>query len=320
MTPIALIGAGVLAIMMLVAGIWSLTRPVDGNRNRLKRRLKQYAAANLTAAATTDRLLSKVAPNTGWAAKASLWLQRIVAYDSAVPNRPIPIWLACVIALLIARVLVWLATSLLGPLGWFIFPFAVLWLIRSYFGWCTRRWRDALFKQFPDALSTIVRTVRVGVSLADGMRRVADEAPEPTAAVFATINSALAIGTSLTDAMAVVTARTGVPEYRFFTTALVLQSRTGGGLAATLEGLADVIRRRVMVRARGKALAGEARASAAVLALLPILTIGGMLVLNPDYMTQLFVSSTGHTLLSAAVVSEGLGIIVMRTMIVKSLS
>lgn len=320
MNPVVLIGAAILAVMMLVAGIWSLTRPVDGDRKRLKRRLKQYAAANLTATAATDLVLSKVAPNTGWVAKTYLWLQRVVAYDSAVPNRPLPSWLACVIAALIARVLVWLATSLLGPAGWFIFPLAVLWLVRSYFGWCTRRWRNALFKQFPDALSTIVRTVRVGVSLADGMRRVADEAPEPTAAIFAAINGALAIGTSLTDAMAVVTARTGVPEYRFFTTALVLQSRTGGGLAATLEGLADVIRRRVMVQARGKALAGEARASAAVLALLPILTIGGMLVLNPDYMTQLFVTSTGHTLLSAAVVSEGLGIVVMRTMIVKSLS
>ena len=60
-------------------------------------------------------------------------------------------------------------------------------------------------------------------------------------------------------------------EYRFFATALGLQSQTGGGLTETLENLADVIRKRVALKARGYALAAEARTSAGVLALLPVL-------------------------------------------------
>ena len=63
-------------------------------------------------------------------------------------------------------------------------------------------------------------------------------------------------------------------EYRFFATAISLQNQTGGTLSETLENLADVIRKRVALAAKGKALASEARTSAMVLAALPIVTGG----------------------------------------------
>ena len=55
--------------------------------------------------------------------------------------------------------------------------------------------------------------------------------------------------------------RTGLAEYRFFATAIGLQAQTGGALSETLENLADVIRRRLALQARGHALSSEARAS-----------------------------------------------------------
>ena len=74
-----------------------------------------------------------------------------------------------------------------------------------------------------------------------------------------------------------------MPEYRFFATALSLQNQTGGALSETLENLADVIRKRVALAAKGKALASEARTSAMVLAAMPIVTGGGLWALNPGY-------------------------------------
>jgi tight adherence protein B len=320
MTKTVLIVIALLAIAMMAIGIVSLMRGGDNDRKRLKRRLAAVAGGRKPVAQVQGLALSKAEPESGFIRTLVARVLALVGYDPAVPNRPLPNWAALLIALVVARGLTWLVTSLCGPLGWFAFPFALLIVLRQYYIWCTTRWRMALFKQFPDALSTIVRAVRVGVSLAEGIRQVSQEAPEPTAAIFGEIASALAIGTTLVDAMSASTAKTGLPEYRFFTTALVLQARTGGGLAATLDGLADVIRKRVMVRARGKALAAEARASAAVLALLPVATVGGMMVLNPDYMTSLFTNPTGHKILAMAALSEGVGIFAMRTMIVRSLS
>jgi tight adherence protein B len=310
----------VAAAAALGLGVLGLLRGTGRVRKRLERRMRSLRSEHV---ATTTRIADVVLAKA--TAQEDRWhrvlarVQAIVGYDP-VPSRPMPDWVALLLALIVARGITWLLVALGGPVGWFGFPVAAVLVIRAYFGWCTRRWREELFRQFPDALSTIVRTVRVGVSMADGIRRVASEAPEPTASIFRQITSALAIGTPLTEAMMLATKQTGVAEYHFFTTALVLQSRTGGGLAATLEGLADVIRKRVMVRARGKALAAEARASSVVLALLPVLVVIGLLVINPGYMAELFITTTGHTLLSMACVSEGIGILIMRTMIVRSLS
>jgi tight adherence protein B len=114
--------------------------------------------------------------------------------------------------------------------------------------------------------------------------------------------------------------RNKVPEYRFFATALSLQAQTGGGIAETLENLADVIRKRVAARARGKALAAEARASATALAVLPGLALGVLSVMNPDYIGILFTTDAGNQILAAAVLMLCFGIYVMSTLIRKSLS
>jgi tight adherence protein B len=114
--------------------------------------------------------------------------------------------------------------------------------------------------------------------------------------------------------------RTRLPEYRFFATALGLQSQTGGGLTETLENLADVIRKRVALKARGLALAAEARTSAAILAALPVLSAVGLAVLNPEYIAPLFKEGPGQTLFGIAVLWLSMGLLVMRWLIRKSLS
>jgi len=111
-----------------------------------------------------------------------------------------------------------------------------------------------------------------------------------------------------------------VPEYRFFATALSLQSQTGGGISETLENLADVIRKRVAARARGKALASEARASAGALAILPVLAMAALWLMNPGYINVLFVNPTGHEILAAGALLLGFGIFAMRTIIQRSLT
>ena len=47
----------------------------------------------------------------------------------------------------------------------------------------------------------------------------------------------MAVGTPLDVALEEAADRTGMPEYRFFVTAVVLQRETGGSLAETLDNL-----------------------------------------------------------------------------------
>ncbi len=187
-----------------------------------------------------------------------------------------------------------------------------------------RRWErkhaTVLFEQFPDALAMVVRGVRVGIPVGEAIGIVARDGAVPTATEFGHVVAQTIIGTPLPEALTSMAERNGLPEYRFFATALSLQSQTGGNLSETLEGLADTIRKRVAARARGYALAAEARTSANVLTALPVVLLGALWFMNPGYIGQLVFDSTGHMILGTTSVLLGLGTLSMRMLIRRSLS
>ncbi len=214
----------------------------------------------------------------------------------------------------------WLMHGLLGKLSWGLLPLASWFVIRSvYIGSDTKR-TATLYRQFPDALATIVRGVRVGIPVSEALRAVAQDSEQPTSVEFGRLYDQVSIGTPIEDALREMAARNRLPEYRFFATALALQSQTGGGLTETLENLAEVVRKRVALKARGFALAAEARTSAGVLTVLPIFAAGALAVISPDYIGELMQEGAGQTVFGCAVLWLGLGMLAMRFMIKKSLS
>ena len=246
---------------------------------------------------------------------------KVLRYDpsrpAAYPLKPLVVLLlAAVPSLVFARIVI----SFVGFAGWLVLPAASLLICRSFFGWCENRLMTTLFRQFPDALAMIVRAVRVGLPIVEAIRVVARENPEPTAREFAALVAQTSIGVPLDDALREMAERNQLPEYRFFATALSLQSQTGGGLAETLENLAETIRKRVAAKLRGHALAAEARMSSYILGALPLVTGLLLLLTNPGYIGVLFTDPTGRNLLLVAVALLSVGAFVMRTLIRKSLS
>ena len=108
--------------------------------------------------------------------------------------------------------------------------------------------------------------------------RTAANPPRPNSPAWPTSWRSVSRWTQAITAMA---RHAGMAEYRFFATALTLQSKAGGALSGTLESLADMIRKRVAVKQRAHALASEARMSIYVLTGLPVCVAGGMAALNP---------------------------------------
>ena len=200
---------------------------------------------------------------------------------------------------------------LLGTIGWLAGIAAFFFLPRLYLRRCDRTYSDNLFKQFPDALGMIVRAVRVGVPVGNAVAVVAREARAPTADEFKDVAEAVAIGRPLTEALVAMAERNSLTEYRFFATALSLQSRAGGGLTETLEILADTIRKRVAAKQRGAALASEARTSCYVLGALPFVVGGMLFLINPGYMSVLITTTSGNRLLALAAASLGIGLFLM---------
>ncbi len=218
-------------------------------------------------------------------------------------------------ALILGRLAAGALAEVGGPIGWLAWPVVTILASRAAFEWLRARRDGKLLLQFPDALSMIVRSVRAGLPLADALRLIADTCPAPTAGQFKLVAADLGIGMAIADALARLAERTGLSEYRFFAIALTLQTQTGGRLGETLDSLGDVIRQRVAVRQRALALASEARTSALILAALPVLTGGGLILFNWTYMSVLFTDPTGRIVLGSALGSLSAGMVLMQLVI-----
>jgi tight adherence protein B len=210
--------------------------------------------------------------------------------------------------------------SAFGPWGWVAAP--VLWTgaARGLFGMIHSRRAEAMYRQLPDALATVVRGVRAGIPVSQALRTVGTEMPDPTGAEFRGLADQLAIGIGIDQALLGLARRSGLPEYGFFRVALTLQGSAGGNLTETLENLADTVRKRVAIRARGVALASQARASAYILAMVPVITGLALLVIDPGYVALLVEDPRGQTILAIAVILLLTGLGTMKLTIRRSLA
>ena len=148
-------------------------------------------------------------------------------------------------------------------------PIEGLLVARFIFGWERARFQKALLEQIPDVMALICRAVAAGIPFGEAMRSVSREAADPSREEFVRVVNEVAIGQSLEDALWKLYERVGLPEYAFFAVTIGLQAQTGGSLVETLQNLQDIVRKRVALSKRGKALAAEARMSAIILGSLP---------------------------------------------------
>ena len=233
---------------------------------------------------------------------------------------PIRWWVIVLALLIVARLAEYIIADFLGRLAPLSIP--VIWLIlcHNVFSYFDNRRRQLLLYEFPDALAMLVRAIRVGIPVMEAIRNVARGAPPATAAGFARLVEQVSIGVPLDDALLELAKETSLAEYRFFATTLTLQNQTGGTLSDTLESLADVIRKRVALKAKGKAMTAEARTSSAVLAVLPVATGILLWVVSPQYIAVLFTDPQGKSMLGLAAIMLTAGILSIHTIIQKTLS
>ena len=225
-----------------------------------------------------------------------------------------------ILSLIAGRLAVLLASGVFGVFAWVLMPVGTIMVSRSLFKSMEAKRTGQLRSQFPDAIGLIVRAVRVGVPVSSALRAVSRDSLMPTASEFERLADEIAIGKALDVALRDMATRNNLPEYGFFAAALSLQAQTGGGLAETLELLADVTRKRLAMQARGHALSSEARTSSYILGALPVVASAGIYVVDPDYLSVLVTEETGRMILGLAILSLLMGMGSMRMIIRSALS
>jgi tight adherence protein B len=313
--------AAALLLLGLVIALALALLLVEGRNRRLANRL-----AEATRVARGQPAQARPARSIRLAQREArgrlAWLTGLIALNLARPQEHPAPWPAVIVAAMAGGAAATLFFSVLvGPAAATPLGIAAAVLIaRAAFARGTAQYRERLFVQMPDAMGMIVRALRAGIPVNEAIRTIAREAPEPTRREFAQVANEQAIGVPLEASLLGLHERTGLREYGYFAVTIALQQQTGGSLTETLDNLADVVRKRVQIAARGRALAGQARMSALILTTIPFVALAALSVLNPRYIAFYFTHEKGPFIAALAFALLGMGVIVMQVMIRRSLS
>lgn len=173
----------------------------------------------------------------------------------------------------------------------------------------------AFERQLPDALDMIARALKAGHALTGGFQMVSMEFADPARTEFRKALDEINFGVNYEDALRNMTGRFDSADLKFFVLSVIIQRQTGGNLAEILEKISSLIRERFKLFGKVRALTGEARISAVILAILPFAIAATIYFMNREYIEILFREPVGHYMVGAALVMMILGILVMRKMV-----
>jgi len=229
----------------------------------------------------------------------------------------------------LARLLITMSvTFTIGALGSMWIPVAMSPALRALlFGLCTgalplyyvskkRAKRiDALETLLPDALDFLARSMRAGHAFTISLEMVGEEIHEPLGQELRALFNEQNLGASLERSFASFARRVPIPDVRFFCSAVLLQRQTGGNLSEILNRLSHIIRERFRLKGQVKAVSAHGRLTATILTILPIATLGGLLLTSPGYLDPMISTSIGRKIVAAGILAQIIGNFCIRKII-----
>jgi tight adherence protein B len=167
-------------------------------------------------------------------------------------------------------------------------------------------------QQLPDAIDLFTRTMRAGHNIHSGLETIAEETSDPVKMEFRKVTEELALGSAVDPALHKLGERVPILDLKFFITGLILQRQTGANMVGVLEDLATLVRERLNMAGKLKAHTASQRFSAALLCALPFVVGLGFYFLKPEYVQLRWTDPLGTKFLTYAIISEIVGILVIR--------
>ncbi len=260
------------------------------------------------AAERVEARLATVRDSHATIAKMNFLDRRLLQAGVSMPR-----WL--ITLLLVLAVLVLL---LLSKFGW-IAPLVALGLmVVVLFGvaqWRAQRRLDRMIEQTPSFLDHMVRSMKSGRTLGDAILLAMDRCQPPLRDAMAPVRRDMELGVPMAEAMTEMALLYDRDEFHILAMGVRINQRYGGNTADMLNSLISMIRDRERASRQLRALTGETRISAVVLAALPLALAGYILLTNPDFLLGLWDSSTGKFLLLLSLALQGTGCVVLWRML-----
>jgi tight adherence protein B len=183
--------------------------------------------------------------------------------------------------------------SLLGLFVGFAAPFFTRALVSSR----VSKKRRAFGEQLPDNLEVMAGALRAGHSLVGAMNVMVEGADEPSKAEFRRVLQDEQLGVPIDQALMVTSGRMENLDIEQVAIVTRLQREAGGNTAEVLDRVVENIRGRMEIRRLIRVLTAQGRLAGWVLTGLPLVLVGFLLVLNPDWLDPLTETNIGRAFL-----------------------
>jgi tight adherence protein B len=215
---------------------------------------------------------------------------------------------------------IWLVSILTGYLAYGGFGLALgvllpVILLRLYVSFRYRRRVRRMIEQLPQLLDHTVRSLKSGRTLGDAVLHSIDSAGSPLKEAMGRITRNVHLGVTLPDAVKDFADLYERDEFRLFAMGLRVNHRYGGNASELLDNLIRLIREREQGARQLKAMTGETRMTAVVLALLPVSMVGYFLAVNPGYLLHMWNDGSGQKMLIFAFAMQTLGCLALWRML-----
>jgi tight adherence protein B len=306
-----------MAVILLITGIkYGLAEPIHkrrllnqrlrGNKREQEVRTQVFKAFQETKESVVLNLAERC---FGWGKVDNLQRQLLQADIYLSPNTFI-----CIAILLsgLGFTIGWLMGSWALSLGisFFLGVFPIM-----FMRWKRKRKTLKIERYMPEAMELLARSLRAGHTLSGTLDLASQEVPGPLGSEMRITFEEQKLGLSMPQAFRRMGDRVASQDLRFFVTAVIVQTETGGNLAEILDNIGLIIRDRLQLKGKIQGLTAEGRFSALILSLLPLLTFLALYLLNREYILTLFNNPLGVKLLTGALISITFGILVMKRMV-----
>jgi len=173
----------------------------------------------------------------------------------------------------------------------------------------------AFTNQLNDALNIMSNSLRAGYSFLQSVNSVSREMPDPIAHEFRRLLKELSLGQEADKALKNLVARVESDDLALVVRAILIQKETGGNLAEILDTISTTIRDRVKIQGEIKTLTAQGRLSGMIVSFMPVVLIGIMYMINPEYISVLFQHPIGRMLLIGSFINEVIGMLLIRKIV-----
>ncbi len=288
---ILMIGGG-LGLLFLIVGV---VLSVFGERSVVEERLGRYSETGSLIVSTADVAESAGERSSPIASFFNRMWEGTDLFESISKNlvqadlKFLPVeYIALIIGV----------AGLGGIIGMFVgrgsIPFGVIAMIvgafvpHFYVLSAQRRRLKQFDNQLGDMLNLTVNGLRAGFSTLQAMESVSRELPRPISVEFRRVVQEMQLGLPMEEALDHLMRRINSDDLDLVVTAINVQREVGGNLAEILDVISYTIRERVRLKGQIQALTAQGRATAWVIAALPIVLVLLLFLTNREYILTLF--------------------------------